>query len=159
MRKIARKLAIMGVSATAVVAMLGSPAHAAANPFTAAQACNNDFGGNWANTTDGHRTITDGSGAKLGDVYLMYNGATGDNCVATLKSIYVGDPTSVVAGLWVQGSKDWVSQVGQYKYYAAVHADATNKCVQYAGTIQVGGFGGAGGTLYKNGRWSWGNCG
>ncbi|MBP2705882.1 hypothetical protein JOL79_18915, partial [Microbispora sp. RL4-1S] len=81
MRTFARRLVILGVSAAAVSALAGSPAQAATNPYTPALACNNDFGGNWASTTDGHRTINNLSGAKMGDVYLMYNSATGDNCV------------------------------------------------------------------------------
>jgi hypothetical protein len=158
MRKLAERMAILGVSATVATTMLGLPAHAAANPYTAALACNNDFGGAWANTTDGHRAIKDLNGATVANVYLMYNGATGDNCAVTLKSIYIGSPTGEGVGLLVQGST-WVTQGGEFKYYAAVRANATDRCVQYFGTMQVGGLGGAGGSLYRNGRTTWGNCG
>ncbi|MBP2708582.1 M23 family peptidase, partial [Microbispora sp. RL4-1S] len=109
---------------------------------------NNDFGGNWASTTDGHRTINNLSGAKMGDVYLMYNSATGDNCVATIKAVDVGTATHVYAGLLVQGGS-WKTQNGNYKYYAAVKANATDKCVQYDGDVEY----------YAAGRYTWGNCG
>lgn len=152
MRTLARRVAILGVSAAAAATLAAAPAQAATNPFTAAQACNNDFGGNWAYTTDGHRTIKAGDGVKLADVYLMYNGATGDNCVATLKSVYSGTSTWVYAGLLVQGS-NWKTQAGNYKYYAAVRARATDKCVQYDGGLDVDG------SMFASGRYTWGNCG
>ncbi|MBP2708583.1 hypothetical protein JOL79_32915 [Microbispora sp. RL4-1S] len=148
MRKFARRLVVLGVSAAAVAALAGSPAQAATNPYTPAQACNNDFGGSWASTTDGHRTISDSKGAKVGDVYLMYNSATGDNCVTTIKAVHIGTATWVHAGLLVQGGS-WKTQGNDYKYYAAVKANATDKCVQYDGVVDT----------FLSGRYTWGNCG
>ncbi|MEJ3747520.1 hypothetical protein WEI85_30055 [Actinomycetes bacterium KLBMP 9797] len=151
MRVLARRLAISTVAVAVAVATFGSPAQAATNPFTAAQACNNDFGGSWAYTTDGHRTIYSGS-TKVGDVYLMYNGATGDNCVATLKAVAIGSMTGVAARLRVEG-ESWVEQSGSYKYYAAKRRSAVDACVMYAGEILYGT------SWASNGRYSWGNCG
>ncbi|MEU5722326.1 hypothetical protein [Micromonospora sp. NPDC047738] len=129
----------------------GSPAHAATNPFTPAQACNNDFGGSWAQASDGHRSIYSGS-TKVGDVYLMYNSATGYNCVATLKAVAIGSTTGVAASLRVEGSS-WATDSGNYKYYAAKQRAARDTCVQYEGEVLYG-------TMWAgNGRYTWGNCG
>ncbi|MEU8264209.1 hypothetical protein AB0C02_26740 [Micromonospora sp. NPDC048999] len=35
----------------------------------------------------------------MGDVYLMYNSATGNNCAVTLKAVAVGSTTGVAASL------------------------------------------------------------
>ena len=150
MRVLARGLAISIASVAVAVAGLASPAHAAANPFTAAQACNNDFGGSWAHASDGHRTISSG-GSKVGDVYLMYNGATGYNCVVTLKAVAVGTSSGVAATLSVQGSGTY-TQSSNYKYYAARQHYAADTCVKYSGEVLNG-------TMWAGaGRSTWGNC-
>lgn len=150
-RVLTRRLAISIASVSVAVAGFAAPAHAAANPFTAAQACNNDFGGSWAHATDGHRTISSG-GSKVGDVYLMYNGATGYNCVVTLKAVAVGTSSGVSATVTVQGSGSF-TQSGNYKYYAAKQHSAVDTCVKYAGEVLNG-------TMWAGaGRSSWGNCG
>lgn len=151
MRLLARRLAISTLSVAVAVTMFASPARAATNPFTAAQACNNDFGGSWASVTDGHRPIYASDGTKVGDVYLMYNGATGNNCVATLKRVAVGSETGVAARLRVEG-ESWVEQSSNYKYYAAKRRPAVDACVMYAGEVLYG-------TSWQSaGRYSWGNC-
>ncbi|MEV4753725.1 hypothetical protein AB0J86_01225 [Micromonospora sp. NPDC049559] len=139
------------LSAVTAVAAFGTPARAATNPFTPAQACNNDFGGSWYQASDGHRTISSG-GSRVGDVYLMYNGASGYNCVVTLKAVAVGTATGVDARLRVEGSS-WAEQSGNYKYYAAVQRSAVDTCVMYEGDILNG-------TMWVGaGRTTWGNCG
>ncbi|TDC37841.1 hypothetical protein E1211_09155 [Micromonospora sp. 15K316] len=152
MRRTARRLAISILAATVAAVTLASPAQAATNPFTAAQACNNDFGGSWAYASDGHRTITASDGTKVGDAYLMYNSATGYNCVATLKSVALGSLTGVSAGIRVEGGS-WVYDSGNYKYYAAIQRSARDKCVMYSGEVLYF-------TSWQGaGRYSWGNCG
>ncbi|SCF34775.1 hypothetical protein GA0074695_5887 [Micromonospora viridifaciens] len=151
-RGFARRLAISILSATVAALTLAAPAQAATNPFTAAQACNNDFGGSWANVSDGHRAITASDGTRVGDVYLMYNSATGYNCVATLKRVMVGNTTGVAAEVRVEGSS-WVGDSGNYKYYAAIQRKAVDKCVMYRGEVLYF-------TMWQSaGRLSWGNCG
>ncbi|WP_111132434.1 hypothetical protein [Micromonospora deserti] len=151
-RGLARRLAISILSATVAAVTLASPAQAATNPFTAAQACNNDFGGSWAYASDGHRSIYASDGTKVGDVYLMYNSASGYNCVATLKRVAVGSTTGVSAGIRVEGAS-WVYDSGNYKYYAAIQRPARDKCVMYSGEVLYF-------TSWESaGRYSWGNCG
>jgi hypothetical protein len=101
--------------------------------------------------TDGHRSIYAG-GTKVGDVYLMYNGANGYNCVVTLKAVAIGTETGVAASLRVEGSS-WITQSNSYKYYAARQRSAVDACVMYAGEVLYGT------SWYANGRHTWGNCG
>ena len=151
MRVLARRLAISVASAAVAVAGFATPAHAAANPYTAAQACNEDFGGSWAYASDGHRTISK-DGTKVGDVYLMYNGATGFNCVVTLKAVAIGTRTGVAATLTIQGSGSF-TQSDNFKYYAAKQRSAVDTCVKYDGEVLYG-------TSWVGaGRSTWGNCG
>ena len=152
MRKLTRRMAISILPATFAATMFGSPAHAATNPYTAASACNNDFGGAWAYATDGHRLIYAGS-TKVADVYLMYNSSSGYNCVATIKTTSVGSATWIDAALIVQGMSDFVHNQGQFKYYAAVQHSARDKCVDYMGGVYTSG------RWWTNGRAAWGNCG
>jgi hypothetical protein len=145
--------------ALAAIAVTGfsSPAHAAAtNPFTLAQACANDFGGQWAHANDGERPIKDKAGKVVGHVYLMYNGQTGENCVATIKRVNLGQPTRDNAVLEVPGGER-VSGYREegYKYYTAVKGDARDKCVKYWGSISIE----EDGDVFQAGRFTWGNCG
>jgi hypothetical protein len=144
--------AVAGLAAAIAVA---TPAHAAGNPYTPQEACGNEFGGSWSQVTDGHRSLLTTDGTKFGDVYLMYNRATGDNCVTSVKSAYVGASSWTVADLLVQGDSTAQEDSGYFGYYAAVKAHAAGTCVRYSGQIysptwQDGAFGG---------RATWGNCG
>ena len=136
---------------------LGSSAQAATNPYTPQEACNHQFGGSWSTTTDGHRSLTTRSGAKWGDVYLMYNGATGYNCVATIKSAYVGTPSDTEAGLSIQGeTNEWEHvDFDSYGYYAATQGHGAGHCVQYEGVV----YNPSVSDDAANGRLTWGNCG
>jgi hypothetical protein len=152
LKKFARRLALTITAAAAVVAGLAAPAHAATNPYTAASACANDFGGSWFVVSDGHRAIVH-NGVTIGDVYLTYNSATGYNCAVTIKRKYVGTATGTGVNLWVQGVADVAAyQDGSYKYYAAVKYHAAGRCVDYEGLMDDPG------TVFA-GRYYWGNCG
>jgi hypothetical protein len=155
MRKYARPGAVGVLMAALAAIAFSSPAQAATNPYTPQEACNHQFGGDWSSATDGHRSLSTQSGAKWGDVYLMYNSATGYNCVATIKSSYIGTASWTAADLLLYGDSTSHEDSGYYSYYAAVEAYAANKCVRYSGQIyspdrQDGAFGG---------RSTWGNCG
>jgi hypothetical protein len=144
--------------ATAALMFFGSPAQAATNPYTPQEACNHQFGGSWSTTTDGHRSLTTlDTGAKWGDVYLMYNSATGYNCVATIKTAYVGTATYTDAALSIQGETNlWQHEdYGRYSYYAATEGYASNRCVQYQGWIDNPSIS----DDAAGARLSWGNCG
>ncbi len=105
---------------------------AVANPYSPASACRTDFGGTWTHVSDNHRDVVFLDGTKWGDVYLMWNDSTKENCVATIKRSFVGSATYTQASLLVEGSS-WRFDAKAYKYYAAVKAPACNKRVQYDG--------------------------
>jgi hypothetical protein len=156
LRNLARKIGLVATAATAAVTMIAAPAHAATNPYTAASACGQEFGGSWASVSDGHRAIYGYYGNKLGDVYLMYNSATGYNCVTTIKSAYVGEYTFVGAKLTVENGST-VEDYDLYQYYAATKAPARGHCVKYSGSTEDMDAPNDG--EYSNGRSTWGNCG
>jgi hypothetical protein len=155
-QRLARWFAVLGVSIATAVATFGAPAQAAPNPYTPERACATDFGGTWSRTTDGHRNVTTATGAKWGDVYLMYKSSTGENCVATIKTAFVGTSTYTEAWLLVQGST-WKVDRDTYRYYAAVKAPARDRCVQYVGIVRNGTSSTS--TYAWGGRTTWGNCG
>ncbi|CNF47489.1 Uncharacterised protein [Mycobacterium tuberculosis] len=155
-----RALGALGLAAAAGSLAISSPAQAATNPYTPQSACHHDFGGSWHTVSDGHRILIDRYGNTWGNVYLEYNSATGYNCVATIKSYWVGQPTGLTAYLIVQGAASDSADIGEYKYYAATQQKAAGKCVQYFGEIWTP----DGDSSVINGRWSkgnpqWGNCG
>ncbi|MFU8875789.1 hypothetical protein [Micromonospora sp. SL4-19] len=137
MRKFAQRLAVLVTSTAVVVGISAAPAQAATNPYTGPSACANDFGGSWTVVTDGHRAIKKGT-ATIGDVYLTYNSATGENCVATIKRIYVGTETLVGANLFIYAVAGYWHDQGNYKYYAAVKYKAAGRCVKYEGYVRSG---------------------
>ncbi|MFG2038113.1 hypothetical protein [Dactylosporangium sp. NPDC048998] len=150
----ARRLGATGTAALVAVAVTGAPAHAAGNPYTAASACSNEFGGSWSSVTDGHRGVINAQGRSVGDVYLMYNNATGYNCVVTLKSSWVGTKTYTEANLWVSDGGMYTDE-GLYSYYAATKGPAKGKCVSYGGKIYA-----PDGITWASGdRYQMGNCG
>lgn len=73
-----------------------------------------------------------------GVTYQLYSGATGSNCVVTMKTDYVGVATPVSATLEVQGLTP-VSDGGSFKYYAGpVILQAKGKCVRFGGSTGTG---------------------
>jgi hypothetical protein len=149
-------LSIVAMASAAVGAFgISSPAQAATNPYTPQSACSHEFGGTWSTTTDGHRTVVTTSNVKVGDVYLMYNSATGYNCVATIKTSYVGQSSFTYAELDVQGDSSLYGDGDNYSYYAATRAHAANKCVEYTGYIASP----SNSVQAIGGRYTWGNCG
>ncbi|MEU5721626.1 protein kinase [Micromonospora sp. NPDC047738] len=97
------------------------------NPYTAAQACGSGY------QVIDSATLT-ASGVRKGRVYLLYNTASGSNCVVTLKDTDVGRATQVSAYLEVQG-KARSTDSGAFSYYAGpVRAAAAKACVKWGGS-------------------------
>ncbi|MFE3452579.1 N-acetylmuramoyl-L-alanine amidase [Nonomuraea sp. NPDC059194] len=81
----------------------------------------------------GYKVIDSAALGTAGTVYLLYNTANGNNCVATLKKTSLGTPTATTAYLEVQGSPR-VTDSGNFAYYAGpVRAAAADKCVKWGG--------------------------
>jgi hypothetical protein len=81
----------------------------------------------------GYTVVDSAALGSAGTVYLLYNTANGNNCVATIKSSSLGTATATTAYLEVQG-KSRVTDSGNFAYYAGpVRAAAPGKCVKWGG--------------------------
>jgi hypothetical protein len=109
--------------------VLGSAqsAEAKPNPYTPERVCGTGY-----KPVD--RADLRSGGATVGAVYLLYNAASGFNCVVTLKSASVGAKTPASAYLEVQG-RQRVTDAGPFAFYAGpVRAAAPGRCVRWGGS-------------------------
>jgi surface antigen len=82
----------------------------------------------------GYKQVDRGSLGSAGTTYLLYNAASGYNCVVTLKATLLGTRSTVGAYLQVAGQARATVDAGQFKYYAGpVRLPAANKCVRWGG--------------------------
>ncbi|MFF4618780.1 hypothetical protein [Nonomuraea jabiensis] len=145
-------------SATLLAAALaGLPAPAvAAGGYTPEQVCGSGF----HRVALGTRPVADQTNTVRGQVHLLYNAYIGEHCVVTIKSDFVGTPTSTTATLLVQNiafaAPLEYKDPGNFKYYAGpVKANAHGKCVSFQGTISS-----PGSAIRASGGWgSFGDCG
>ncbi|MDH6110579.1 hypothetical protein P3T36_006167 [Kitasatospora sp. MAP12-15] len=113
-----------------------TPVVVSSNPYTPGAVCGSGFG-----VIDAHSL---GGGAE---VYLLYDAATQQNCVATMVNAPTG-PVSLNATLSVQGGSS-ASNPGSFTYYAGpVTLAAPTACVQWGGSYQ--------GTSWTS---DWSHCG
>jgi hypothetical protein len=132
------------------IAAIPSSAYAASAAYTPERICGPGF----ARVKDGHRAMKTRDGAVFGHVYLMYSKRGGKNCVAAIKSAYLGRRTVTGASLEVRGGGR-TEDVQKYRYYAETgHIDGSWKCVRYAGWTRDP----ANRVEAWGGRKSWGNC-
>ncbi|MGC0313494.1 CHAP domain-containing protein [Kitasatospora acidiphila] len=113
----------------------GAPGPVGSNIYTPVQVCGSGYG------------VIDSHDLGSATTYLLYNGATGRNCVTTLAHSPSGT-AAMSANLTVQGGSP-AGDSGNYTYYAGpVTAYATNSCVQWGGS-------------YAGSSWtsSWSHCG
>ncbi|MEV6345376.1 serine/threonine-protein kinase [Actinoplanes sp. NPDC051851] len=89
---------------------------------------------------DGYRVLDqaalkNAAGTLKGRVYLLYQSASGDNCVVTVKLAGLNKKSAVSASLQAEG-QDGTTDSGAYQYYAGpVIAAAGGTCVQWGGSI------------------------
>jgi hypothetical protein len=138
-------------------ALAGLPAPAgAASGYTPEQLCGSGF----HRVALGTRPVSDQTNTVRGHVHLLYSAYTGQHCVVTIKSDFVGTPTSTTATLLVKNiafaAPLTYEDPGDFKYYAGpVKANAHGKCVSFKGTIDS-----PGSTVRASGGWgSFGDCG
>ncbi|MCA2219803.1 hypothetical protein [Nonomuraea aurantiaca] len=153
---IAASLAAAGIAATPAVATatpiapVSAAASASAAPYSPERVCGSGF----RRVRDGHRAMRTREGAVFGHVYLMYNKRSGKNCVAAIKTAYLGTKTVTGASIEVRGggrSED----VQKYRFYAETgHVDGSWKCVKFWGWTRDP----SGRVEARGGRSSWGNC-
>lgn len=133
-----RRLAVLTTAVLSVIAFADAPAMAAANPYTPEQACTSDYSGTWSRVSDGTRPVVlqDDTKVRWGTVYLLYNASIGWNCVATMKSQFVGTFSLVSASLSIEGDiYQSRGRGGQFKYYETFAYPARGKCVAFSGWI------------------------
>jgi hypothetical protein len=96
------------------------------NPYDAVEVCGDDY-----------KVIDSQALGSAATTYLLYNGTSKNNCVATIKSTSVGTASAVSAFLEVEGT-DRKTDTGSFEYYAGpVAAAAGAKCVKWGGTAGV----------------------
>ncbi|GAA3595604.1 M23 family metallopeptidase [Nonomuraea rosea] len=94
----------------------------ATNPHTAASVCGS-----------GYKVIDSAALGSAGTAYLLFNSASGNNCVATIKKTSLGKATAASAYLEVEG-KTRATDSGSFTYYAGpIRAAASGKCVKWGG--------------------------
>ncbi|MBT2232151.1 hypothetical protein [Nonomuraea sp. NEAU-A123] len=134
------RLAAATLLATAT-AGLAAPADAAGG-YTPEQVCGSGF-----NTVAlGRMPVTDQTNTLRGHAYLLYSPYTGEHCVVTIKSDFVGTPTMTTATLLVQSvaftGPRKEEDLGNFKYYAGpVKVNARGRCVSFKGMISSPGSG------------------
>jgi murein DD-endopeptidase MepM/ murein hydrolase activator NlpD len=93
------------------------------NPYSATDVCGSGY------------SVIDSHAVTGGTVYLLYDGGSKKNCVATIKSTKVGTASAVSAHLQVQGSSQ-VTDSGNFAYYAGpVSKAAGSTCVKWGGSV------------------------
>lgn len=83
-------------------------------------------------------------------VYLLWNGASQENCVVTLKTANIGEPTRTTAHLTPEGAGT-TRDAGDYEFYANVTARAPG-CIQWGGSDSTGEFTSPTGVHCSSGR-------
>ncbi|MGW2153132.1 hypothetical protein [Nonomuraea sp. NPDC001699] len=150
--------AILLTAAIGLSGVVAAPANA-----TAASSPQSICGSGFGLISDGTKPVKTQSGQRYGTVYLLYNRGTGENCVVTIKSSFIGSKTQMSARLTVmpKARKDEKQDpivrmdAGKFGQYAGpVKYWAKSACVKFWGTIQ-----GTNGHIAGGGRTSWGNCG
>ncbi len=107
-------------------------ADASQSASTPEQICGSGFG----RVADGTIPVTDVNDIVRGHVHLLYNARTGENCVVTIKSSFVGQPTMTRAVLYRQGIALGAEDEGAFRYYAGpVIRQARDRCVLFQGII------------------------
>ncbi|MER6510430.1 hypothetical protein ABT158_26655 [Nonomuraea sp. NPDC001636] len=150
--------AILLTAAIGLSGVLATPANATA-ASTPQGVCGSGFG----LVSGGAKPVKTQGGKRYGTVYLLYNRGTGQNCVVTIKSSFIGSKTQMSARLTVMPKprkdekQDPIVRMdaGKFGQYAGpVKYWAKGACVKFWGTIQ-----GTDGSIAGGGRTSWGNCG
>ncbi|TMR96942.1 serine/threonine protein kinase [Nonomuraea basaltis] len=100
-----------------------SPPPPTRNPHTPTQVCGPGFNVQRSQSFQG------------GETFQLYNIATGENCVVTMKTVDVGKATKVSATLEVLGGGSR-TETGDFQFYAGpVKLPAKGKCVKFSGSV------------------------
>jgi eukaryotic-like serine/threonine-protein kinase len=126
--------------------ILTAPAAAEYNPYTPREVCGSNY-----RIIDRERHRDDG--IHLGTTFLMWNGATGRNCVVTIKYHRVGRLNYIGAAIQRRGGP--IRSDGDvYRYYAGPRrVSARGVCVKWSGYVSISE------TLGDGFVSRWGHCG
>ncbi|MGC0372832.1 spore-associated protein [Streptomyces sp. SAI-229] len=114
--------AVAALSAGATTA-LASPASAAPNT-TPQRVCGS-----------GYKTVNSAAVGSLGTVYLTYNSANGQNCVATIRA-NPGTRLDMSAWIYVPDTEENAQDDGRFTSYAGpVYVHGKGHCVDWGGGI------------------------
>ena len=146
-------IARLATAAVLTTALAASPAAAAG--YTPERACGSGF-----QVLNEHtRPVTDHTNTLYGQVFLLYNGLTGEHCAVTMKRYSVGTPTKTSVTLRVHRDH-FVAQHDEtdedaFRYYAGpVKVKANGRCVAFKGTADT-----AGAADASSGWGRWVECG
>jgi hypothetical protein len=79
--------------------------------------------------------VIDSIGVSGGTVFLTYNGATGNNCVTTVRNS-PGGALPMIAAVKLSSSSTWNYDSGYYTTYAGpVYVYAPHACIDWGGGI------------------------
>ncbi|MFH9957660.1 acetyltransferase [Streptomyces roseolus] len=127
-RRTIRRSAVLATATAAFAALAAVPAHAA----TPASICGSGY------VQVDVETLRNSTTA-LARVHLLYNAATGHNCVVTLHTdATAGFPLPTGAWLTPQGSTTRKDQDLYGSYAGPVRAYAAGRCVSWGGMIEAG---------------------
>jgi hypothetical protein len=130
---IARRLPLIVCAVTLTAIALPTTASAKPNPYSAEQVCGAGF-----YKIDRHKLYSGSSHTThLATTFLLYNGASGQNCAVTMKRRFIGRPTTTGVSLKVRGKRrPWVVDQDAFEYYAGpVYRTAPGRCVRFGGTV------------------------
>jgi hypothetical protein len=114
--------------ARAMIDRLRGPGGGKPNPYTPEQVCGAGF-----------RVIDHADLGGRGTVYLLWRGASQQNCVVTIKSTGVGTPTAAAAHLQPKGRSTTVDE-GRFGFYAGPVRRPAPGCVRWGGSIDGVGY-------------------
>ncbi|MEV4113384.1 hypothetical protein [Nonomuraea sp. NPDC049695] len=127
MRKIGKVVVVAGLVACGLIG--AQPANAAANPYSPEGVCGDGY-----TRVDSHPLKS--LGQTHANIYLLYNSASGYNCVVTLRTETTGTRWLAASLAIKDGGSD--SDRGEYKHYAGpVRLYAKGKCVKWGGAFDT----------------------
>ncbi|MFI6995605.1 hypothetical protein ACI2LC_24085 [Nonomuraea wenchangensis] len=135
-------IARLATAAVLTTALAATPAAspAAAAGYTPERVCGSGF-----QVLNEHtRPVTDHTNTLYGQVFLLYNGLTGEHCAVNMKRYSVGTPTKMSVTLLVRRDyfvvQDSATDEGAFRYYAGpAKMKANGRCVAIRGTADTAG--------------------
>ncbi|WP_221353532.1 spore-associated protein [Streptomyces beigongshangae] len=83
-----------------------------------------------------YKTVNSAPVGSLGTVYLTYNAANGENCVATIRST-PGTAVDMSTWIYVPDTDEYAEDYGQYTSYAGpAYVYGKAHCVDWGGSIK-----------------------